>query len=119
MTFTPKTPAFEKAIKESRNLKAKPDNDELLEVENPLTPLLTSLAYTNNRRAPQLYSLFKQGSQDPSFAEAPKPGMFDLTGKAKYNAWKQVEEDGVSAKDAQEKYVEKVNSLKEKYGFGG
>lgn len=79
MTFTPKTPAFEKAIKESRNLKAKPDNDELLEVENPLTPLLTSLAYTNNRRAPQLYSLFKQGSQDPSFAEAPKPGMFDLT----------------------------------------
>ncbi|KAI4249044.1 MAG: hypothetical protein L6R42_009096, partial [Xanthoria sp. 1 TBL-2021] len=57
MTFTPKTPAFEKAVKDSRNLKAKPDNDELLE----------------------LYSLFKQGSQDPSFAEATKPGMFDLT----------------------------------------
>lgn len=32
MTFTPKTPAFEKAIKDSRNLKAKPDNDELLQV---------------------------------------------------------------------------------------
>ena len=90
--------------------------------------------------SPQLYSLFKQGSQDPPFADAPKPGMFDLTvrslasayprpkhislyhvrqGKAKYNAWKQVEEDGVSAKDAQEKYVKKVNSLKEKYGFNG
>ncbi|CAL8580737.1 MAG: hypothetical protein LQ349_001550 [Xanthoria aureola] len=97
MTFTPKTPAFEKAVKDSRNLKAKPDNDELLE----------------------LYSLFKQGSQDPPFAEAPKPGMFDLTGKAKYNAWKQVEDEGVSAKDAQEKYVKKVNALKEKYGFEG
>ncbi|KAI4228435.1 MAG: hypothetical protein L6R36_001626 [Xanthoria steineri] len=97
MTFTPKTPAFEKAVKDSRNLKAKPDNDELLE----------------------LYSLFKQGSQDPPFAEAPKPGMFDLTGKAKYNAWKGVEDEGVSAKDAQEKYVKKVNTLKEKYGFEG
>ncbi|KAL8669638.1 MAG: hypothetical protein Q9168_005781 [Polycauliona sp. 1 TL-2023] len=97
MTFTPKSPAFEKATKESRNLKAKPDNDELLE----------------------LYSLFKQGSQDPSFADAPKPGMFDLTGKAKYNAWKAVDDDSVSAKDAQEKYVKKVNSLKEKYGFSG
>lgn len=32
MTFTPKTPAFEKAVKDSRNLKAKPDNDELLQV---------------------------------------------------------------------------------------
>ncbi|KAL8769772.1 MAG: hypothetical protein Q9209_004388 [Squamulea sp. 1 TL-2023] len=91
MTFTPKTPAFEKAVKDSRNLKAKPDNDELLE----------------------------QGSQDPPFAEAPKPGMFDLTGKAKYNAWKKVEDDGVSAKDAQEKYVKLVNSLKGKYGFDG
>ncbi|KAL8861288.1 MAG: hypothetical protein Q9178_002160 [Gyalolechia marmorata] len=97
MTFTPKTPAFEKAIKDSRNLKEKPDNDELLE----------------------LYSLFKQGSQDPPIAEAPKPGMFDMTGKAKYNAWKKVDDDGVSAKDAQEKYVKLVNSLKEKYGFNG
>ncbi|KAL8867147.1 MAG: hypothetical protein Q9174_005846, partial [Haloplaca sp. 1 TL-2023] len=57
MTFTPKSPAFEKAVKESRNLKAKPDQDELLE----------------------LYSLFKQGTQDPPFAEATQPGMFDLT----------------------------------------
>ena len=36
MTFTPKTPAFEKAVKDSRNLKQKPDNDELLEVCSPL-----------------------------------------------------------------------------------
>ncbi|KAI4256130.1 MAG: hypothetical protein LQ352_002237 [Teloschistes flavicans] len=97
MTFTPKTPAFEKAVKDSRNLKAKPDNDELLE----------------------LYSLFKQGTQDPPFADAPKPGMFDLTGKAKYNAWSKVNDDGVTASQAQEKYVKLVNSLKEKYGFEG
>ncbi|KAL8801102.1 MAG: hypothetical protein Q9182_004695 [Xanthomendoza sp. 2 TL-2023] len=104
MPFTPKTPAFEKAIKDSRNLKQKPDNDELLEL---------NLAQT------QLYSLFKQGSQDPPFADAPKPGMFDLTGKAKYNAWKAVDEEGLEAKGAQERYVKKVAALKEKYGFEG
>ncbi|KAI4131530.1 MAG: hypothetical protein LQ338_001164 [Usnochroma carphineum] len=91
------TPAFEKAIKDSRNLKAKPDNDELLE----------------------LYSLFKQGTQDPPFAEAPKPGMFDLTGKAKYNAWQKVADSGMKPEEAQQKYVKLVNSLKEKYGFEG
>ena len=40
-------------------------------------------------------------------------------GKAKYNAWKKVDDDGVSTKDAQEKYVKLVNSLKGKYGFDG
>ncbi|KAL8936264.1 MAG: hypothetical protein Q9216_005026 [Gyalolechia sp. 2 TL-2023] len=97
MTFTPKTPAFEKAVKDSRNLKAKPDNDELL----------------------QLYSLFKQGTQDPPFAEAPKPGMFDLTGKAKYKKWQEVVDEGLTYQQSQEKYVKLVNSLKEKYGFEG
>ncbi|KAI4179284.1 MAG: hypothetical protein LQ348_005438 [Seirophora lacunosa] len=71
MTFTPKTPAFEKAIKDSRNLKAKPDNDELLQ------------------------------------------------GKAKYNEWKKVADEGMTHQQAQEKYVQLVNSLKEKYGFEG
>ncbi|KAL8903383.1 MAG: hypothetical protein Q9207_003957 [Kuettlingeria erythrocarpa] len=71
MTFTPKTPAFEKAVKDSRNLKAKPDNDELLE------------------------------------------------NKAKYNKWKEVADEGLTYQQAQEKYVKKVNSLKEKYGFEG
>ncbi|KAL8942531.1 MAG: hypothetical protein Q9211_001356 [Gyalolechia sp. 1 TL-2023] len=111
MTSTTKTPAFEKAVKDSRNLKAKPDNDELL----------------------QLYALFKQGSQDPPFAEAPKPGMFDLTnqnamlsfglgvlqGKAKHNAWQKVADEGLTDQQAQEKYVKLVDSLKEKYGFEG
>ncbi|KAL8962685.1 MAG: hypothetical protein Q9183_005120 [Haloplaca sp. 2 TL-2023] len=97
MTITPKTPAIEKAVKDSRNLKAKPDQDELLE----------------------LYSLFKQGSQDPPFAEAPQPGMFDLTGKAKYKAWSKVNDEGLTAQQAQEKYVKVVNGLKEKYGFEG
>ncbi|KAL8988265.1 MAG: hypothetical protein Q9177_002629 [Variospora cf. flavescens] len=82
MTFTPKTPAFEKAIKDSRNLKAKPDNDDLLEVHSA-------------------------------------PNLDDQAGKAKYNAWKKVADEGMTHQQAQEKYVKLVNSLKEKYGFEG
>ena len=38
-------------------------------------------------------------------------------GKAKYNAWKKVAEKETSAEDAQKEYVQKVESLKEKYGM--
>lgn len=43
--------------------------------------------------------------------------MIDLTGKAKYNAWKKVVDEGVTPEDAQKRYVELVESLKTKYGF--
>ena len=38
-------------------------------------------------------------------------------GKAKYNAWKKLVEEGVTAEQAQERYVAKVEELKGKYGF--
>lgn len=43
--------------------------------------------------------------------------MFDLKGKAKYNAWQKVVDDSTTADEAQEKYAKLVESLKEKYGF--
>nr|POE82421.1 acyl-coa-binding protein like 1 [Quercus suber] len=92
-----KSPAFEQAVKDSRNLKAKPTNDELLE----------------------LYALFKQGSQDPPFEQSPVPGMFAITDKAKRSAWQKVHEKGTSAEEAQTQYVALVDGLKEKYGFEG
>lgn len=42
-----------------------------------------------------------------------------IQGKAKYNAWKKVADEGLTHQQAQEKYVKLVNSLKEKYGFEG
>ncbi|KAL9613811.1 MAG: hypothetical protein Q9167_001658 [Letrouitia subvulpina] len=108
--------AFAKAVEESRTLKQKPETQELLD----------------------LYALFKQGTQDPPFEQAEKPGMFDLKrdfvamefkgsrrpanfsslaqNKAKYNAWSAIAEQGLSAEEAQERYVKLVESLKEKYG---
>lgn len=39
--------------------------------------------------------------------------------KAKKNAWQKIADEGVSAGDAQKRYVKLVNDLKEKYGFEG
>jgi diazepam-binding inhibitor (GABA receptor modulating acyl-CoA-binding protein) len=44
--------------------------------------------------------------------------MFDMKGKAKYNAWKKVaEEDKLTPEAAQAKYVELVEKLKGTYGY--
>ncbi|GAB7351170.1 hypothetical protein MBLNU459_g1620t1 [Dothideomycetes sp. NU459] len=88
------TAEFKKAVEDSRKLKAKPTDDELL----------------------QLYGLFKQGTQDPPIESSPSPGMFDLAGKAKRRAWQKVVDEGVKPADAQKKYVALVNSMKTKYG---
>ncbi|KAI9833555.1 MAG: hypothetical protein M1826_007169 [Phylliscum demangeonii] len=87
--------AFTKAVQESRQLTAKPTNDELL----------------------QLYALYKQGSQDPAIEKAPNPGAFDLKGKAKKGAWQKLVDADVTPEQAQERYVQLVEKLKAAYGF--
>lgn len=88
---------FKKAVGDSRKLKAKPTDSELLE----------------------LYGLFKQGTQDPPFEESKAPGMFELKEKAKRGAWQKLVDAKVTPEDAQERYVKLVNDLKVKYGFEG
>ncbi|KAM3961750.1 acyl-CoA binding protein isoform 1-T2 [Aphomia sociella] len=77
---------FDKAAGDVKKLKALPTDKDLLE----------------------LYALFKQatvGDADP----ANKPGMLDLKGKAKFEAWSS--KKGTSKEDAQKAYVAKVESL--------
>jgi hypothetical protein len=50
-------------------------------------------------------------SRGPAVADTPPQG------KAKYNAWKKVVEEGISAEQAQEKYVAKIEEMKTKYGY--
>lgn len=77
--------AFEQAAKDVKGLAERPDNDTML----------------------RLYSLYKQGSEgDVSGA---KPGFFDFVGSAKYEAWEKLQ--GMSAEQAQKKYVDLVKSL--------
>ncbi|KAL9124948.1 MAG: hypothetical protein Q9217_005781 [Psora testacea] len=91
------TPAFKKAVEDSRKLKAIPTDDDLL----------------------QIYGLYKVGT-GADIASAEQPGMFDMKGKAKMRAWKKVvEEDKLSPQDAQKKYVDKVEHLKSVHGYEG
>ena len=54
-----------------------------------------------------LYAFFKQATEGDNHTS--KPGIFDIKGQFKCNAWK--EKSGLSADAAMQKYVELVNSL--------
>jgi acyl-CoA-binding protein len=78
---------FEKAIADSKNLAAKPDNETLL----------------------QLYSLYKQAAEGDINTEAPS-NPFDFVARAKYNAWEALK--GKTKETAMEEYVALVEKLK-------
>ncbi|KAJ3126599.1 Acyl-CoA-binding domain-containing protein 1 [Nowakowskiella sp. JEL0407] len=80
--------AFEIAAAEVKTLTYKPSNDELL----------------------TLYAHFKQGTVGDN--ETAQPGVFDMAGKAKWNAWAKLK--GMSQADAQEKYIAFVKELQAK-----
>ncbi|KAF2180549.1 diazepam-binding inhibitor [Zopfia rhizophila CBS 207.26] len=87
------SPAFETAWKESQQLDKKPTNDEMLD----------------------LYAYGKIAKQE----EVKKPGLMDVYGKAKYNHWQKIVENGIHADEAEKKYIDLVSDLKTKYGFNG
>lgn len=82
------TAEFKKAVEDSRKLKQKPNQNELLEVRslpertNEETPSLEPRSQRPqdclSADMNQLYAHFKQGSQDPPFEQAEKPGSFDF-----------------------------------------
>lgn len=76
---------FENASKEVMNLEERPSNDELL----------------------ALYSFYKQGTEGD--VSGKRPGMMNLKGRAKYDAWAKLE--GMSSDEAMSKYVELVDTL--------
>jgi diazepam-binding inhibitor (GABA receptor modulating acyl-CoA-binding protein) len=55
-----------------------------------------------------MYACFKQVNVGPCQGE--RPGMFQLTARKKYDAWKGVE--NMSPEDAMKKYIEIVNTHK-------
>jgi acyl-CoA-binding protein len=78
--------AFEKAAADSKKLPEKPDNATLL----------------------QLYSLYKQATEGD--VQGKRPGMMDMVGRAKYDAWEKIK--GKSTDAAMKEYVDLVESLK-------
>ena len=77
--------AFEQAQKDIKTLTERPSNDDLL----------------------SLYALYKQGAEGD--VSGKRPGMLDMVGRAKYDAWAKLE--GMDADTAMQAYIDKVNSL--------
>jgi len=80
---------FESAAKEVQNLTKRPSNEELL----------------------ALYALYKQATEGD--VKGSRPGMLDLKGRAKYDAW--AKQKGRNTQEVQREYVSLVDSLKKKY----
>ncbi len=76
---------FEDAQKRAKALSKTPSNDDLLE----------------------LYALYKQATSGD--VNGSRPGMLDLKGRAKYDAW--AKKKGASKEDAMTKYVALVDRL--------
>ena len=79
------TPAFEAAVAATQELTQRPDNATLL----------------------KLYALYKQATQGD--IDSPKPGLSDLVGRAKWDAWNALK--GTTAEDAMQRYIDLVDSL--------
>ncbi len=56
----------------------------------------------------RLYALFKQATQGD--CTGPRPGLLDMVGRAKYDAWKALE--GTTKEASMEQYIALVEELK-------
>lgn len=77
--------AFEQAQIDVKTLTKRPGNDDML----------------------SLYAHFKQASSGD--VSGSRPGMFDMVGRAKYDAWAGLK--GMTQEAARQAYVNKVNEL--------
>lgn len=77
---------FDQAVTDSKNLPERPDNMTLL----------------------KMYALFKQASNGD--ASGDRPGMTDMIGRAKWDAWDGLR--GTSQEDAMRQYIDQVGDLK-------
>ena len=74
------------AVADSKQLSERPDNATLL----------------------KLYALFKQASEGDN--ETKKPGMMDMVGRAKWQAWEEIK--GLGSEEAMQEYIDLIESLK-------
>lgn len=78
---------FERAVADSKALPERPDNMTLL----------------------KMYALYKQGSQGDANGE--RPGMTDMIGRAKWDAWHALQ--GTASEAAMQQYIDLIADLKE------
>lgn len=77
---------FDQAMADSKNLPERPDNMTLLKI----------------------YALFKQASSGD--VDGNRPGLTDMVGRAKYDAWDALK--GTSKEAAMQQYIDLIEGLK-------
>jgi diazepam-binding inhibitor (GABA receptor modulator, acyl-CoA-binding protein) len=60
----------------------------------------------------KMYALYRQASDGD--VQGKRPGMLDLVGRFKYDAWASLK--GTPAEAAMRQYIEEVNKVEQKYG---
>lgn len=60
----------------------------------------------------EFYSLFKQATEGDVTGK--RPGMTNFIGRAKWDAWNKIK--GMSADEAMQTYISKIETLKSKHG---
>lgn len=60
----------------------------------------------------KMYALFRQANDGD--VQGKRPGMLDLVGRAKYDAWTEVK--GMTREQAMKQYVEEIKNLEKKHG---
>lgn len=60
----------------------------------------------------QMYAWYSQATKGD--VSGKRPSMLDMIGRAKYDAWAKVK--GLSADDAMQAYIDKVNEINQQYG---
>jgi acyl-CoA-binding protein len=78
---------FEQAVKESKSLTERPNNEMLL----------------------NLYSLYKQATEGDNTTEAPT-NIFDFVAKAKHSTWEALK--GTTKENAMQQYIDLVKKIK-------
>jgi diazepam-binding inhibitor (GABA receptor modulating acyl-CoA-binding protein) len=68
---------------------------------------INSLPAQDNENLLKMYSLYKQATVGD--VSGKKPGMFDLIGKAKYDAWETLK--GMTQDQAKQSYINLVDEL--------
>lgn len=65
----------------------------------------------SNQDKLKVYALFKQGKEGD--VNTTRPGMFDMVGKAKWDAWHALK--GKSKEEAMKEYIEEINRQQASY----
>ncbi|MFN8099916.1 MAG: acyl-CoA-binding protein [Dermatophilaceae bacterium] len=79
------------------------------EFEDALAAVKTLSKDPGNEVKLKLYALYKQATSGD--AHGKRPGMFDLVGRAKYDAWHELA--GMAPEEAEDAYIAQVDDLLE------